>query len=170
MKKLTIPLLIALLCSTTAFADIKGGENINHKPRETSMKQATMLTNVEKEKLVENLLGLLVTQDTEKLSNYVTDDAIIVINTKKFSRDDFAKRLDWIRGNTKNVKVTINKLFFDGDQGFDSHVTEVIDQEGKRKVFKIFGYTEFRGNKICRYEDLTIQLEDDEAMKTVDAN
>jgi hypothetical protein len=63
--------------------------------------------------------------------------------------------------------LKLHNAFFDGDQGFDHHTTEIVDNNGKRSLFKIFGHIKLRDGKICRYEDVTIQLEGENTMEAV---
>jgi len=107
--------------------------------------------------------------DVTKIKDYFTDDAILIINEKKLQRHEMDERLTWIKNHTKSVTVKVHNVFFDGDQGFDYHTTEMVDEHGKRALFKIFGYIKLRAGKICHYEDVTIQLEGQEAMAAVTA-
>ena len=116
----------------------------------------------------EALQQVLAQHDTTKISHYFTDDAVLMINEKVLQRhDQIADRLIWIQQHTQSVKVELHRVFFDSDEGFDHHTTEVVDLDGKRSLFKVFGYIQLRDGKIARYEDVTIQLVGDEAMAAV---
>ena len=64
----------------------------------------------------------------------------IMVNTTTFNYDEVTKRLEWIKNNSKKVNLTINHIVFNGDEGFDSHNTEVIYPDGNRTLFKFYGY------------------------------
>ena len=126
----------------------------------------TAMTQNEKLSLLSGALQeVLASHDATKVSEYFTDDAVIIINEKRLEgKKQICDRLNWIRANTDDVTVTIHRAFFHGNQGFDHHTTETITSEGEPVTFKIFGYTELQNGKISLYEDVTIQIAGKEAM------
>ncbi|WP_066014454.1 nuclear transport factor 2 family protein [Endozoicomonas atrinae] len=109
------------------------------------------------------LLEVLGKHDVSKISDFFTEDAVIIINEKKLTGTrDIADRLKWIKSNVQRVDVDIQRVFFSGNQGFDHHTTRILSLDGQSTVFKIFGYIELRDSRICLYEDVTIQIDDGE--------
>jgi predicted SnoaL-like aldol condensation-catalyzing enzyme len=108
----------------------------------------------------------LASYDQSKVDQYFTDDAVIIINEKILSgKKEIAARLNWIRENKPEVKVVLKRAFFNGDVGFDHHLSIFTGETGQQSIFKIFGYIEMRGDKISRYEDVTIQIEGEPEIK-----
>lgn len=107
------------------------------------------------------LLAVLEKQDSSKITQYFSDDAVLQINEKKLvGMKQIKARIDWIKENTTNVKVTIKKIIVSGDEGFDLHFSEAIDAQGEKHCVKVMGYFRIREGKIFHYEDVTIQLND----------
>ena len=107
----------------------------------------------------EMLQEVLAKHDTSKIGKYFTKDITILINEKELSGIDNVKaRIDWIKQNLQAVQVTLEKIFFCGNKGFDHHTSAYTDSNGIERKLKIFGYIEFCGDKISRYEDVTIEL------------
>lgn len=106
------------------------------------------------------LQEVLAKSDASKIDQYFTDDAVIVINEKLLNgKKEIADRINWIKQNKPETTVVLKKAFFNGNVGFDHHVSIFTCDDGKRGVFKIFGYIEMTNGKISRYEDVTIQIE-----------
>ena len=77
-------------------------------------------------------------------------------------------RLQWIKDNsTQKFSVTPVAAFANEDFGFDSHITEAIDENGNHNRVKFFGYATFRGDKICRYEGVVCDLDKGQTMPFV---
>lgn len=119
-----------------------------------------MESNNFKVELVKGALkNVLEQHDSSKIAEYFTEDAVIQINEKILQgHQEIASRLDWIRENTTAVTIEIYNIFFSGNEGFDHHTSEFLDQNGDQQLLKIFGYIKLKGNKISRYEDVTIAL------------
>lgn len=115
------------------------------------------------------LTDVLANRDVNKIADHFTDDAVMIINEKKLQRQDIDNRIGWIKQNTQSIIVKVCTVFFQGDQGFDYHTSEVIDNTGKRSLYKIFGYTKLKDGKICYYEDVTIQLEGESALHAINS-
>lgn len=108
---------------------------------------------------------VLAKHDASKVADYFTDDAVIMINERHLEgRQQICERLQWIKEHTHGVEITVHRIFFDGNRGFDHHTSRVTSNDGTSALFKIFGYIEMRNNKISRYEDVTVQIEGEEAM------
>ncbi len=108
---------------------------------------------------------VLAKHDTSKVTDYFTEDAVIIINERRLEGSrQICERLQWIKEHTRSVDISVHRIFFDGDRGFDHHTSRVTSNEGTTALFKIFGYIEMRDNKISLYEDVTIQMEGEEAM------
>ncbi len=114
------------------------------------------------------LIEVLEKHDAAKVPQYFTEDAVMILNEKKLQGSkEIANRIAWVKENIHAVKVKLHNTFFVGDEGFDHHTTELIEKNGKRCLYKIFGYTQIRDGKIARYEDVTIQVAGEEAMGNV---
>ncbi|MCG9552598.1 nuclear transport factor 2 family protein [Vibrio sp. Isolate31] len=108
---------------------------------------------------------VLAKHDVSRVADYFTDDAVIIINDRRLAgHQQICERLQWIKEHTSHVEVSIQRVFFDGDRGFDHHTSRVTSHDGNSALFKIFGYIEMRDNKISLYEDVTIQVEGENAL------
>ena len=128
------------------------------------------MTNEEKCKFVRDAVKILLeSQDTSKIKDYFHKDLRMILNTTELNFAELIKRLDWIRENIRNVRVNVIDVICQSDTGFDYHTTEFTDLEGNVSLYKIYGYIKFKEDKICLYEDVTIQLKGKEAMNAIDA-
>ena len=102
---------------------------------------------------------VLARHDSTRLADFFCDDAVVQINERRLEGlKQIASRLDWIRANRPQVTLTIQRIFFQGDQGFDHHTTTLSDGS-QASTIKVFGYIEMRGGKVALYEDVSIALD-----------
>jgi predicted SnoaL-like aldol condensation-catalyzing enzyme len=102
---------------------------------------------------------VLAEHESSRLSEYFCDDAVIQINERRLEGlKQIASRLDWIRANRPQVTLTIERVFFQGDRGFDHHTTTLSDGDARSSTIKVFAYIEMRDGKIALYEDVSIAL------------
>lgn len=116
------------------------------------------------------LIDVLAKRDASRINDYFTEDATLIINEKKLQgAAAILNRIQWLKNNNdiKSVTVTLHNAFFAGDEGFDYHTSEAVYQNNSKACYKIFGYIKLRDNKICHYEDVTIQLEGEQDMTVV---
>lgn len=118
-----------------------------------------MTDQVKIEIFSKTLQEVLANKDTSKIEKYFTKDITMIINETVLSGIDKVKaRIDWIKQNIPAVQVTLEKIFFCGNKGFDHHTTAYTDSNGIEKKIQVFSYIEFRDDKICRFEGLSIEL------------
>ena len=103
---------------------------------------------------------VLARHDSTRLAEFFCDDAVVQINERRLEGlDQIASRLDWIRANRPQVTLTVERIFFQGDRGFDHHTTTLSDGASHVSTIKVFGYIEMRGGKVALYEDVSIALD-----------
>lgn len=110
--------------------------------------------------LVNQALQLVLAQhDSSHLPEFFCDDAVVQINERRLEGlEQIASRLNWIRANRPQVTLTVERLFFQGERGFDHHTTTLSDGD-RSTTIKVFGYIEMRDGKIALYEDVSIALD-----------
>jgi predicted SnoaL-like aldol condensation-catalyzing enzyme len=102
---------------------------------------------------------VLAEHESGRLSEFFCDDAVIQINERRLEGlRQIASRLDWIRANRPQVSLRIERVFFQGDRGFDHHTTTLSDGEACSSTIKVFAYIEMRNGKIALYEDVSIAM------------
>lgn len=113
------------------------------------------------------LFNVLAKYDESQVDHYFTDDAVIMINEKALAgKESIRSRIKWLSDNLngKHVKIELLNVFFNGNEGFDHHTSTMLNDNGEEITFKVFGYIVMKDGKISRYEDLTIQVQGQEAM------
>ncbi len=103
---------------------------------------AKVMTHQQKSQFFSDALeNVLAKHDTAKVADYFTDDAVRMINEKRLEGiQQICERLQWIKEHTNSVDIFVQRVFFDGDRGFDHHLSRVTSHEGNTALFKIFGY------------------------------
>ncbi|KZL16812.1 SnoaL-like domain protein [Pseudovibrio axinellae] len=104
------------------------------------------------------LIDLLEQQRIDRVTDYFTEDALLMINnTRLVGIKAILQRLAWIRDNQPALKLSIKRVFFNGDEGFEHHESEATNDQGETICFKLFSFIQMRDDKVCRYEVVAIQ-------------
>jgi len=111
--------------------------------------------------LIKTALQVVLAQhDSSRLREFFCEDAVVQINQRRLEGlEAIASRLDWIREHRPKVTLQLERVFFQGDRGFDHHTTILSDGTSSSAPIKVFAYIEMRDGKIALYEDVSIALD-----------
>ncbi|TCD57003.1 nuclear transport factor 2 family protein [Synechococcus sp. BS55D] len=120
----------------------------------------TAQDNAHAELIKTALQVVLAEHDTSRLEEFFCADAIVQINERRLvGLEAIASRLAWIREHRPKVSLQLERVFFQGDRGFDHHTTTLSDGDSSSAPIKVFAYIEMRDGKIALYEDVSIALD-----------
>ena len=95
---------------------------------------------------------ILVKHDMSKLPEYFCTDVVVNINGKQFdSLEQFQKRIQWIKQNTKSVHLEIVDIICEQNRASDYHIVDVTNLDGTRGKVMVISNIYFIDNKIKNF-------------------
>lgn len=141
--------IAALLISVVSITSADTPASISIQPQE--LKEPPM--SFSKEKIKTFYKDILEDQNIEKFDDYFTEDCLIEIGQRHFTRDTFKQRMQWLKDNTTSIKVEVTHAFpsQDGTMMTDRHISTAMDKDGKKHVVLNVQISELCDGKIKRF-------------------
>jgi len=121
----------------------------------------TALPQSEAHDLLRRMFAAFTSQETkpEAYAELLTPDFIQRVDGKQLDYAGFLRHAEALQASLASGKVSFEHIVTDGTSAATVHVADVVKKDGKRVRLKVIAYYQFRDNRICLVDELTLLLD-----------